>query len=57
MKADRPITVNRIRARERFGGAWGLIDPVTRGRVQILPSGYDPAGQAHFLVQELKRMA
>ena len=57
MKADRRITVNRTRARERFGGAWELIDPVTRGRVQILPSGYDPAGQAHFVVKELKRMA
>ena len=57
MKADHPITVNRIRARERFGGAWERIDPVTRGRVQILPSGYDTAGQAHFVVEELKRMA
>ena len=57
MKADHPITVNRIRARERFGGAWERIDPVTQGRVQILPSGSDPLGQAHVVVEELKRMA
>ena len=57
MKADHPITINRIRARERFGGEWERIDPVTQGRVQILPSGCDPVSQAHVVVEELKRMA
>ena len=57
MKVDHPITINRIRARERLGGVWEEIDPVTRGRVQILPSGDDPVSQAQVVVQELKRMA
>ncbi len=57
MKADHQIIVNRIRARERFGGEWEHIDPVTRGRVQILPSGSDAVSQAHAVVEELKRMA
>ena len=56
MKADHPITINRIRTRDRLGGVWERIDPVTRGKVQILPSGFDPVSQAQVVVQELKRM-
>ena len=57
MKVDHPIIVNRTRTRERLGGVWEEIDPVTQGRVQILPSGDDPVSQAQVVVQELKRMA
>ena len=57
MKADRPITVNRSRSREPLGGEWGPLDPVTQGRVQILPAGNDPITQAQLVVQELKRLA
>ena len=57
MKSDRPITVNRSRMREPLGGEWGPLDPVTQGRVQILPAGNDPITQAQLVVQELKRMA
>ena len=57
MKADHPITVNRSRARERLGGAWERMDPVTHGRVQILPTGDNPFSQAQVVLQELKRMA
>ena len=57
MKVDHPITINRIRARERLGGVWEGIDPVTQGKVQTLPSGHDPVSQAQVVVQELKRMA
>ena len=57
MKSDRPITVNRARTREQPGGGWSLMDPVTQGRVQILPAGNDPISQAQLVVQELKRMA
>ena len=57
MKADRPITVNRARSREPLGGEWGPLDPVTQGRVQILPAGNDSITQAQLVVQELKRMA
>ena len=57
MKTDRPITVNRARAREPLGGEWERLDPVTRGRVQVLPAGADPRTQAQVVVQEMKRMA
>ena len=57
MKADHAITVNRARARERLGWTWEGIDPVTQGRVQILPAGDGPVAQAQVVVQELKRMA
>ena len=56
MKVDHPITINRIRIRERLGAVWEGIDPVTQGKVQILPSGDDPVNQAQVVVQELKRM-
>ena len=57
MKVERPITVNRARSREPLGGEWGPLDPVTQGRVQILPAGNDLIAQAQLVVQELKRMA
>ena len=57
MKTDRPITVNRARAREPLGGEWERLDPVTRGRVQVLPAGDNPITQAQVVVQEMKRLA
>jgi ATP-dependent DNA helicase RecQ len=57
MKEDHPITVNRSRRRERAGGDWERIDPVTQGKVQILPAGKDAVTQAQLVVQELQRMA
>ncbi len=57
MKVERPITVNLARSREPLGGEWGPLDPVTQGRVQILPAGNDLIAQAQLVVQELKRMA
>ena len=57
MKADRPITVNWSRSSEPLGGGWGTLDPVTQGRVQILPAGNDPITQVQLVVQELKRLA
>ena len=57
MKEDRPITVNRDRTREHPGGEWARIDPVTQGKVQILPAGDGPIAQAQLVVGELRRMA
>ena len=42
MKAGHPIQVDRARAKAPAGGAWEELDPVARGRVQILPAGGDP---------------
>ena len=57
MKADSPIEIDRRRLRDADGGEWGLIDPVGRGRVQILPVGRSPSSQAQAVIAELNRMA
>ena len=57
MKTGHPIQVNRARAKERSGGAWAGMDPVARGRVQILEAGDTLVTQAQVVVAELKRLA
>ncbi len=57
MKADRPIRIDRARENDPPGGAWERLDPVSRGRVQILPAGCDPAMQAQAVMAELQRLA
>ena len=55
MKEDHPIVVNRARTQDPPGGDWTLLDPVARGRVQILPAGDNPISQAQAAVAELQR--
>ena len=55
MKAGHPITINRARAKEPSGGEWPDRDPVSQGRVQVLPAGDDSISQAQVVVTELKR--
>jgi len=57
MKADHPIRVDRARAKDPPGGVWPKLDPVARGRVQLLPAGTDPASQAQVAITELERLA
>ena len=57
MKVGRPIGINRARTQEPPGGAWTLLDPVARGRVQVLPAGDTSASQAQVAVAELQRLA
>ena len=57
MKAGHPIRVDRARERAPPGGEWEARDPVSRGRVQILPAGSDPIGQARAAVAELLRLS
>ena len=57
MKSGHPIHVDRTRAGRPPGGAWAGIDPVTQGRVQILPAGDSPTTQAQTVIAELKRLA
>ncbi|MCY3670247.1 MAG: AAA family ATPase, partial [Alphaproteobacteria bacterium] len=57
MKADHPIRVDRARARQPQGGEWERIDPVGRGRVQLLPAGPDPVSQARTALSELESLA
>ena len=57
MKTGHPIHVDRARTKEPPGGAWAELDPIARGRVQILQSGDTAASQAQTVVAELKRMS
>ena len=36
MKTEHPIRINRERAPNRPGGRWELLDPVSKGRVQVV---------------------
>ena len=57
LKRGHSITVDTVRTLERAGGAWETMDPIARGRVQILPAGDDRITQAVAAVEELKRLA
>ena len=57
MKAGHPIHIDRARAREPLGSAWEALDPVAKGRVQVLPAGSDPIAQAQTVMVEFQRLA
>ena len=57
MKAGHPIQIDRAREQEPPGGEWTSLDPVSRGRVQILPAGGDPVHQARAIMAELLRLS
>ena len=57
MKTDHPIEIDRARANEPPGGVWSELDPVSRGRVQILDAGTTSISQAQTVVAELKRLS
>ena len=57
MKAGHPIHVDRARAKDPPGGKWTAIDPVSRGKVQILPAGGDSLHQARAVMAEFLRLS
>ena len=57
MKAEHPISIDRARRRYPAGGVWTRLDPVSRGKVQVLPAGDNPITQAQTVVAEMKRLA
>ncbi|MXW87293.1 MAG: ATP-dependent helicase, partial [Boseongicola sp. SB0667_bin_21] len=57
MKEGHPIHVDYAREREPSGGAWSALDPVSWGRVQILPVGGDPIHQARAVMAEMLRLS
>ena len=57
MKARHPIGVDRNRANDPPGGVWVELDPVARGRAQLLPAGDSAITQAQTAVAELKRLS
>ena len=60
MKVDHPIEVNRARQREPLGDTWTQIDPVARGRVQLLVMSATDAKpdvcQAAGVMEEFNRL-
>lgn len=57
MKFDHPIRVDRARTKAPAGGDWADLDPVGRGRVQVLQAGSGPIRQAQAALAELKRLS
>jgi ATP-dependent DNA helicase RecQ len=57
MKVEHPIAINRARSKSRPGGDWEGIDPVGKGRVQILPVGHSAMTQAVAVMAELHRLS
>ncbi len=56
MKHEHPIRVNRAREKIPAGGEWEMLDPVSLGRVQILPAGSDEITQAQAVITEFLRL-
>ena len=57
MKARHPLHIDRARVKDPLGGPWQELDPVSRGRVQILPAGRNPVSQGRTAMAELLRLA
>ncbi len=57
MKADHPISIDRARFKQPLGGAWQELDPISQGRVQILPAGANAQTQAMAVMTELVRFS
>ncbi|MBP9228809.1 MAG: RecQ family ATP-dependent DNA helicase [Azonexus sp.] len=57
MKKDHPIGIDAARAKQPPGGTWKSLDPVSQGRVQILPAGNDDQMQALAVMAEFERMS
>lgn len=55
MKKQHPIRVNHGRHGLAAGGRWEKLDPLAKGRVQIL-SSENESHQAQLIVQELQRL-
>jgi len=57
MKAEHPITINSARKKFPPGGEWESIDPVSKGKVQVLACEDDRLHQALVTMNELQRLA
>ena len=57
MKVEHPIRINRARLKAPPGGVWENIDPVSKGRVQVLPAGKNAVTQAVAVMAELRRLS
>lgn len=56
LKVDSPVRIDRARRGAPAGGEWESLDPIAKGRVQVLhPSGH-PVTQAQAAMHELMRL-
>ena len=53
---SKPIQVDRNRQKLLPGGVWAQLDPVAKGRVQLLECKNDPIHQALIVMDELMRL-
>lgn len=56
LKRDHAIRINHARCNDPAGGRWEALDPIGRGRVQILTVPRDAIGQAAAVMRELQRL-
>ena len=57
MKARDSIIIDKARAKAPAGGDWQSLDPVSKGRVQVLPASGDTINQAVAVMSELQRLS
>ena len=57
MKAEHPIRINKAREQDPPGGVWEKMDPLSRGRVQILSAARDSLAQSGAVMTEFQRLA
>lgn len=57
MKAKHPIRIDKARTQDPPGGLWQKLDPLSKGRVQILPTASDPVAQSRTVMAEFQRLA
>lgn len=57
MKADHPIHIDEERRTDARGGSWESLDPVGKGRVQILNVGSSFSEQAEQVMREMLRLS
>lgn len=57
MKMDNPVAIDRARLKFRAGGEWEDIDPVVKGRVQVLAKVDNAVEQVESVMAELTRLS
>ena len=57
MKVDHQIIIDRARDKMPAGGKWEALDPVSKGRVQVLHTESSRISQAVVALKELERIA
>lgn len=57
MKVEHSINIDKARTKAPTGGDWQSVDPISKGRVQILPASGDAINQTVAVMSELQRLS